>query len=60
MKFIVILYVGLGFVLFVAIHLSISNEGHTLNFDCALRDGKEPQAKLEIRIVGSPEPVNAK
>lgn len=41
--------------------LSIANGDHTLNFDCAFDGGgKEPQAKLELRIVGTAEPVNLK
>ena len=41
------------------IDLSVSNGDHNLNFDCTFsNEGKEPKAKLELRIVGAAEPVN--
>ncbi len=40
---------------------TVSNGNHTMDFDCTFsNEGKTPNAKLELRIVGSPEPVNAR
>ncbi len=38
--------------------LAINDGAHTVNFDCTFsREGKEPTAKLELRIYGAAEPL---
>jgi len=40
--------------------LKVSKGEHSLTFDCSFGDGKEPAAKLEIRIAGPGEAVKGK
>lgn len=38
--------------------LSVTNGGHSINFDCEFSNsGKEPKAKLEVRIYDKAEPI---
>lgn len=46
-------------IVFDSSNFKVTSGSHTLNFECTFSGEGEPQAKLEIRVIGEAEKVNA-